>query len=152
MISEDNVLYNTFTCLKFSEKLQTSINDLIIYITDSYIEYVLKGNEISKEELSNNNIDDIAKIFFLYSLDMMFSGVYPDTYQIMLQNYYESKMLSIFLSQSDNINDIRVQMLFVLYGSKLLHMGKREEYLEVANQFASNKIFDLEYYKDIMID
>jgi hypothetical protein len=138
--------------LKFSEKLQTSINDLIIYITDSYIEYVLKGNEISKEELSNNNIDDIAKIFFLYSLDMMFSGVYPDTYQIMLQNYYESKMLSIFLSQSDNINDIRVQMLFVLYGSKLLHMGKREEYLEVANQFASNKIFDLEYYKDIMID
>lgn len=151
MIARDNKLYNTFTCLELSEELQKSMNELIIYITESYIEFVVKGNDLNNKDLNESNPNDIAKIYFHYSLEMMFSGVYPDTYQIMMQNYYESKMLLLISSKVDNLIDIRIQMLFVLYGCKLLHMGKREEYLEVANQFASNRIFDIDYYKEILI-
>ena len=56
------------------------------------------------------------------------------------------------LAGADNLDTIRIQMLFVLYGSKLLHTGDREMFLEVANQFASNKLFDVNYYKNILLN
>lgn len=114
MIGEKNMLYNTFTCLGFSEELQQSMNELIVYM-----------------------------------LDLMLSGLYPEGYQIMMKSYYETKMVS--LASVENVQDIRIQMLFVLYGAKLLHEGNRERFLEVANQFASNKLFDASYYKNILL-
>lgn len=144
MIDKKNILYNTFTCMGFSEEIQRSMNELILYMIDTYIDYAVKGNDLKEDHAG-----DMAKAYFCYALDLMFSGVYPETYQILMQNYYESKMAS--LSAADHSDAIRLQMLFVLYGSKLLHEGKREEFLEVANQFASNKLFDLSYYKSILL-
>lgn len=50
------------------------------------------------------------------------------------------------LAGADNLDAIRI------HGSKLLHTGDREMFLEVANQFASNKLFDVNYYKNIFLD
>lgn len=150
MIDNDNILYNTFTCIGLSEELQKSMNELIIFIMSTYIDYAVKGNDLSSNDLKEDNASDIARIYFHYSLELMFSGVFPGTYQVLMQNYYESKILS--LSQAENLDAIRLQMLFVLHGSKLLHSGKREEFLEVANQFASNRVFDVDYYKNILLE
>lgn len=150
VIDRDNILYNTFTCMGFSEELQASMNELIKYVVETYIDYAVKGNELDSSDLKEDNVDDIAKKYFCYALELMFSGVFPDTYQILMQSYYESKMAS--LAGADNLDVIRIQMLFVLYGSKLLHTGNREMFLEVANQFASNKLFDVNYYKNIMLN
>lgn len=134
----------------FSEELQATMNEIIKYVVDTYIEYVVKGNELNNSDLKEDNVDDIAKKYFCYAPELMFDGVFLDTYQILMQSYYESKMAS--LAGADNLDAIRIQMLFVLYGSKLLHTGDREMFLEVANQFASNKLFDVNYYKNILLN
>lgn len=150
MIDRDDILYNTFTCMGFSKEIQKSMNELILYMVDVYIDYTINDNDLYGNNLKEDNIDDIVKIYFCYSLELMYSGVFPDTYQILMQSYYESKMES--LAGVDNLNAIRIQMLFVLYSSKLLHSGKKEEFLEVANQFISNRLFDVSYYKNILIN
>lgn len=150
MIDEDNILYNTFTCMGFSEELQKSMNELIIYVVNTYIDYAVKGKDLDISSLKDENTDDIAKIYFCYALELMFSGVFPETYQILMQNYYEAKM--DLLAGTDKLGDIRIQLLFVLYASKLLHAGDRDMFLEVANQFASNRIFDVNYYRNILLN
>lgn len=150
MIDRDSILYNTFTCIGLTEEAQKSMNELILFVTEAYIDYAVKGNDLGSNDLKEDQASDMAKIYFLYSLELMFSGVFPDTFHILVQSYYESKMLS--LTGTENLEAIRMQMLFVLYGSKLLHSGKREEFLEVANQFASNRIFDVNYYKNILLE
>lgn len=149
MIGEKNMLYNTLTCLGFSEELQQSMNELIVYMLDLYIAYYMEGKEPDSSNLKEDNANDIAKAYYCYALDLMLSGLYPEGYQIMMQSYYETKMAS--LASVENVQDIRIQMLFVLYGAKLLHEGNRERFLEVANQFASNKLFDASYYKNILL-
>lgn len=150
MIDSDDILYNTFTCMGFSKELQTSMNELILYAVNTYIDYAINDKDLDTTNLKEDNLDDIAKIYFCYSLELIYSGVYPDTYQILMQSYYESKMVS--LSGVDNLDAIRVQMLFVLYSSKILHSGNNEDFLEVANQFASNRLFDVNYYKSIILN
>jgi len=135
--------------MEFSEEIQASMNELIKYVVDTYIDYAVKGKELDSSNLKEDSVNDIAKKYFCYALELMFSGVYPNTYQILMQSYYESKMDS--LAGVDNLNAIRIQMLFVLYSSKILHTGDREMFLEIANQFASNKLFDVNYYKNILL-
>lgn len=45
-----------------------------------------------------------------------------------------------------------IQMLFVLYSFKILHTGDRGMFLEVDNQFAPNRLFDVNYYKSILLN
>lgn len=61
-------------------------------------------------------------------------------------------MESLNKEHTRTLDDIRIQMLFVLYGCTLLHSGRREEYLDMANQFASNRIFEYDSYKNILLN
>lgn len=106
-MDRDNILYNTFTCMGFSEELQASMNELIKYVIDTYIDYAVKGNELDSSDLKEDNVNDIAKKYFCYAFELMFSGVFPDTYQILMQSYYESKMAS--LVGADNLDAIRIR-------------------------------------------
>ena len=145
MTFESDVLYNSFSCMNFTDEEQKAVNDIVIYSVNTYIDYFYKGKNLKVFKADLDIEKNIAKSFFIYTLDLMLSGVFPETFNILTQNYYESKMQ--LLTTEDNIEVVRVQMLYVLYTSKLLHQRKINDFLDVANQFASNKLFDADYYK-----
>lgn len=146
MISENDILYNTFSCMNFSEETQKAINDIVIYSINAYIDYY-KGKSLEDLKREIDAEKNVAKSFYIYTLDLMLSGVFPETFCILTQNYYESTMQLI--ETQENIKTIRIQMLYVLYSSRLLHENNVNRFLEVANQFVSNKLFDVDYYKRI---
>lgn len=143
MVDRSGELYNSFECMDFSEDLQKSINDLALYMVDSYVEISEKGGEI------NETGTDLPKRFFGYALKLIFSGIYPETFEVLIQNYYESAIIKLL--GDDDIESIRIRMLLVLQCSKLLHSGNKEQFLEVVNQFSSNRIFNISFYRGLLL-
>ena len=128
MKNENNELFNSFTCMGFSAEQQKVMNELIIFIIDKYIDYMIRGKEVTCDALCEDKDEDIPKMFFLYAMDLLLSGLLPEAFRILMQNYYDSKMSS--LEGRKNFDDIRLQMLFVLQASLLLHEGRRKRFLD----------------------
>ena len=150
MKNENNELFNSFTCIGFSTEKQKAMNELILFMLDKYIDYMIHGGDVTCGALCEDKDEDIPKMFFLYGMDLLLSGLFPEAYHILMQNYYDSKMSS--LEGRKKFDDIRLQMLFVLQASLLLHEGRRKRFLEIANQFASNGLVNKKEYMDFFTD
>ena|GEM_PF-1968690 len=148
MSYEVNNLYNTMECLELSDKMQNSVNEIIIYCTGLYIKLSNDRKEILDidKHLDESNFKNVAKNYFNYSMKLLTDGIKLDLFEAIMQNYYESKMLSLVSNKSTyeehTLDCVRLQMLFVLYSSKLLYLDEKDEYLYLTSQFASNEIFD----------
>ena len=140
--------------LDLLEKTQYTMNEIATYSTEIYIESFINAKDLYNENLDECSFNNIAKNYFHFAMKLIWGGTLPTLFEIMMQNYYESKMLSLSSSNEMEANIlicVRLQMLFVLQGSKLLHMGKRDEYINFAQQATSNLVFKSEDYRKILI-
>ena len=143
----DNLLYNAMECLELSDEAQNSVNGIIIYCTELYLELYNGRKKIIDidEHLDESDPDNIAKNYFNYSTKFLVDGIKLDLFEVIMQNYYESKMLSLVSNKITNkqymLDCIRLQMLFVLHSSKLLCANEKKEYSYLVGQFTSNKFF-----------
>ena len=138
------------TCLEMLGATRCTMNEIATYSTEIYIESFINGRDLYEENLGESNSNNIAKNYFHLAMKLIWGGVEPTLLEIMMQNYYESEMLSLASNNEIEENILtrtRLQMLFVWQGSKLLYMGKRDEYINFAQQATSGLDLKLEDYR-----
>jgi len=130
-------------CVNYIAKKQISLDKLIVYMTETYIEshFNLDPQELYNFSETGMNFmllkNDKALRFFDFGFMLIEYGTDPSLLNIMMQNTYE---IIIENAQENELINLRLQLLFLKYAIQLLHKCDYKDYYDLINLLSSNKI------------